>query len=335
MKLYTNIFKVFIFAVVLSTTYPSDGFSLPKSLQEHSSPHTNPLPTLRKTNAIVMMVNTDDVARLWTALTKDFNDSWTTHGKVYQVNQVSGHFTDLYWDTSDHSLLKNGGSLRYRHVPNDADLGRLSRLLQLKVPLQSEVPGQTYSEATFTVHPFDRSTVDIDDPFQIIENTQRGSLTKALLDLKIAPASLSHFLDLNQERRRLIFQNNNQQILKISLDTVTSKRLWYSATFSQIRLALNEELFASSPSTKQSEFLNLQDAVKEKIASHGIPLHQDRSSKIMKMYLMLSSKGIPARASINYGYLARGPFFPLVILAIAAIIIFAYSKTQDPKRSQL
>ena len=243
-------------------------------------------PAIRVESEYKLLVPEEKVSEVWDYLSKTY-PSVLRPGLTSQISIE--YFTDIYFDTSDYTLLKQESSLRrrIRRMPDNIHNEKNNRsLIQFKLS-QGGFKQLNRGEVKFEVKEKMKSSHFATAPDLIIRNSEKSSYDLILDKLGIQKNDLRSTLVMEQKRRRLYISFHGQPFMTISLDETYSKKMWISEKFTELEIELTETLFTDSSPDKRA-LLEKENQDVKKVIETALPfLKLDLTPKYNKMFNLL------------------------------------------------
>lgn len=213
---------------------------------------------------------------VWAYLKERFGEG---EGKL-SARVDTEEFTDVYFDTRALALLGQEAVVRYR-----------TRSRTDKEPLvQVKTGGNAISRGEW------KFAVKADTPATAgplvgrIVNKEQKEFTDKIASLDVSAGSLQPILELAQERHRIYFSENGEDILAISLDIASTKRWWAEAAFASVDIEISEVAYTAANEPRRAELRRAAAALVADITAQFPDITPDREPKYVKAFAGLAEK---------------------------------------------
>lgn len=187
-------------------------------------------------------------------------------------------FSDTYFDTRELALLDQEAIVRYRTRSRDDK----EPLVQIKTGGNAVSRGEWKFEV--------KKDAGRASLVGRIMNKKQKEFTEKIASLGASTGSLQSILELAQERRRIYFSENGEDILAISLDLASTKRWWAEAEFASVDIEINEIAYTNADEPRRAELRAAQAALVADIATAFPDIVPDRTPKYVKAFAALAER---------------------------------------------
>jgi hypothetical protein len=206
-------------------------------------------------------------------------------------------FVDRYFDTPRLDLLAQGHGIRHRsrvNLTNQEDRKSGRQLMQIKLNRGNPDEPLNRTEIKFKVeHPGNAKVPDDLHPaLGIIERGQRELFKERVRELGIDPYELRPVLTLQQERRRVYISEGDAPLMTLSLDFVTSHRLYKSIELVELEPELNEIGYTEAGPARRAHMESVREAIMADLRERFPDMHRDLTPKYNKVFNAFAD-GIP------------------------------------------
>lgn len=205
----------------------------------------------------------------------------------FSVSTSQEIFIDTYFDTPDFKALESMGGIRHRMRFVEGKLDK--QLIQIKISDLND--SLIREEIKFKVASDDepKDIISTYSFFKFIREKDREIVISTLSELNINPLDLKSIMDIQQNRTRFYILGANNFTATVTLDEVTSKRLFVKGKFTELELELNEVIYTSSNATERDRMQALNNKIKSNLFDKFPYLVQDQTPKYNKMFNTLQA----------------------------------------------
>ncbi|MFK7807631.1 MAG: hypothetical protein AB8F74_07535 [Saprospiraceae bacterium] len=229
--------------------------------------------------------------QLWAYLQQEFSNE-----KVKQIDarlttsSSTEIFVDVYFDNDVNVLLENQAGVRYRKRFIKDTLAK--ELVQVKLP-SGDSSGVARIEQKYNFYKekkkSDRKAMH---PFwKHVRPKDRADLDLQLAPFRLQGDELKQSIKVQQERRRIYFQEDGEALLTITLDDVNYFYFPYPA-FSEMELELNEIRYTLSDTKERQRLEHLNNDIKQQLMTAFPMLKQDQTPKYNKMHTLVGQSKV-------------------------------------------
>ncbi len=203
-------------------------------------------------------------------------------------------FVDTYFDTPALQLLKSQSSVRHRGRTNETNpIDRKSgrELVQVKlndISANDLVRGELKFEVEYPTKV--KSADDAHPLIGIVKRSEREKFKQTLSGLGLDPYGMKPIVTLEQRRRRIYIMRSEKPFLSLSLDEVTSSKLWASVRFMELEPELNEITYTEADAATRKYMEDVNTKIIDELLKTFPYVHRDLTPKYNKTFTYLGDK---------------------------------------------
>lgn len=237
--------------------------------------------SVRMENEIILEAPESQSTEVWDWLIDHFPPQCAVAGERLQCTRGEEDFRDLYFDTSDLSLMENLTGIRHRTRMYED--GKTTELIQVKITPSN--PETTREERKFEVRG-NRKVNDDDDRhplLQFIRQTDRAGFKELLESEGIDLPHLRPAITIHQVRHRIYF-GDPDPLFTISFDEISAERWWVRERIHELDIEINEIRYTASNPAERLRLEYLQKSLLEEVLEAFPDMRQDQTQKYTKMF---------------------------------------------------
>ncbi len=225
-------------------------------------------------------------AELWTYLQVNFsNEKVAIMDDRLSTSSSQEIFIDVYFDNDEKTLLQNQAGVRYRKRFINSELAK--ELVQIKLP-SGDSSGVARIEQKYdfykTKKKADRKAMH---PFwKHIRPKDRIAVNEQLAPYRLQGNELASSIKVQQDRKRIYFQEDGEALLTITLDKVDYFYFPYPS-YTEMELELNEIRYTNSDEAERERLESLNANIKKELMIAFPMLTQDQTPKYNKMHALV------------------------------------------------
>ncbi len=323
-SLYLSLLIIFVFLFVVEDdclSQGNQGYYFSKSM--------------RIENEIKITIPIEDFNEIYSYLQDNYNtENFFLHkmDSNFSVTFAEDLIIDQYYDNEKMQLLNGRDGIRHRKRsvlsnPEDEKHGR--ELMQIKIDSVGDNP-LSRGEIKYKVKHYRKKEAEFDshDFLGVIDREDRY---RAILELKrfgIEPLDLFPTIKIEQNRKRVYVSYEQNPLMTVTLDSVTSTYKRETSTFIELELEINENLYTQSDSIKRQELESYSTMIFEDLKTNFPKIKQDQTPKYNKAFAQLNITEFTKPK--NYvGIIILGLFCGIVLVIISIVI---YKKIKNKKQ---
>lgn len=294
--------------------------------------------TLRLENELTFDVPTEKAEEVWAWLKSTFGPGWRSQGITFQTFPEVEEFADTYFDTPEMTFISQGIGVRHRRrfYPD----GAIKELIQIKQPHAAMSTGEGSDKQTRGEIKFEpraptityREGADLlnEEILQIVKREHLEPLRARLSEMGAMPDRVAPFMAIEQQRRRVYFRDNGTQLLTVTLDLASTKKLWVKGRFVQLDIEIGEIAFTTADEAMRQKLLLIQQDLQTKLLARFPELKRNQTPKVVQMVNVVRAQGI-----IPYVVLRFGWTVPLVaaLVVLCMVLMCKQSKIMRTRSS--
>lgn len=203
-------------------------------------------------------------------------------------------FTDTYFDTPDLQMLARQSGVRHRQRVNltDPDHTKSGReLMQIKL---NDISNNELNrgELKFDIeHPERIRRADDAHPMiGIVQPSEREAFKETLVTLGLNPYAMRPIVTIEQRRRRIYILRDNEPFMSLSLDEVSSHKLWVTARFTELEPELNEIGYTEADEATRKYMEDISAKIGAETQQAFPYIKRDLTPKYNKVFAYFESK---------------------------------------------
>ena len=198
-------------------------------------------------------------------------------------------FVDRYFDTPQLDLLASGHGIRHRsrvNLMNQEDRKSGRQLMQIKLNRGNPDEPLNRTEIKFKIRGSGNPKVpdDLHPVLGIIERDQREDFKARVREIGIDPYELRPILTLQQERRRVYISEGDAPLMTLSLDLVSSDRLYKTVQLVELEPELNEIGYTEAGPARRAHMERLREAIMVDLRERFPDMRRDLTPKYNKVF---------------------------------------------------
>ncbi|MFQ5641248.1 MAG: hypothetical protein ACE5IR_24985, partial [bacterium] len=201
---------------------------------------------------------------------------------------------NVYYDTPELQLYAIQSGVWHRKRTKISDSGvkvegkekivvKSSRLVSVVLPDGDVKFGVAYHHKL-------KSLEDKHPAIGLVKRPKRDKFKKILENLGVDANDLRPVLTCKQRRRRIEIAYHNSPFLSISLDEVSSEKLWAKTNFAELVLELDETTYTGADENTRQYMQDLAAKISQSIREHFPALRRDLTPKYNKAFDALAEK---------------------------------------------
>jgi hypothetical protein len=253
---------------------------------------------------------------LWTYLQVNFSkEKVAAIDERITTSSSQEIFIDVYFDNDEDILLENLAGVRYRKRYINNDLAK--ELVQIKLP-SGDSSGVARIEQKYDFY----KTKKKDDrkamhPFwKYVRPKDRAAVDEQLAPYRLQGNDMKASIKVQQDRKRIYFQEDGEALLTITLDKVDYFYFPYP-TYTEMELELNEVRYTNSDTAERERLEALNTNIKKGLLEAFPMLVQDQTPKYNKMHALVE-KSMAAQIYQRLQYI----IFGIIVLWALGLFVF-------------
>lgn len=291
--------------------------------------------TLRLENEMTFDVPIEKAEEVWSWLNARFGKGWHSRNATFATFPEVEEFVDTYFDTPEQTFISRGIGVRHRRrfYPN----GEIKELIQIKQPHAAMSGGEGSEKQTRGEVKFDLRAPTItyqhrgdflnEELLLIVKREHVDALRARLSEMGADPERVRPFITLEQQRRRVYFRENGTQLLTVTLDFASARKLWVKGRFVQLDIEIGEIAFTLADDAKRQKLLAIQNEIQGLLRERFPELKRNQTPKVVQMVQVIRSQGVVPYLTLRYGVMVP-------LLAALALVCGALSFTRRRFRGQ-
>jgi hypothetical protein len=204
------------------------------------------------------------------------------HDAGFEVKFSEEFFEDRYFDTPELTLYQRKGGIRHRtrRIPDNPDHPKHGRrLVQIKLSRPDDPNPLNRTEIKF-------DTADNPKPgasvVELVQKSERVDFVKAVTEHGIGPRDLKETIKLNQRRRRIYIAYQGEAFATVTLDEVSSRRLFTKYRDTEVEIELNEIGYTEGDEATRRMMQEVSDLIKNELSRTFSYIEQNQTPKYNK-----------------------------------------------------